>query len=174
MRIPWRSGSALTGMAELADTRNRLIHVSLDAESIGYGTPDQAHERRTAIEDLIEVNSFAVSGHCGGPYHLHLSIQEAKLMLDIRSEAGEPVIAHLLSLRPLRGLLRDYLMICDSYVAAIRSASPAQIEAIDMGRRGLHNEGAERLAERLRGKVETDFNTMRRLFTLLTALHWKG
>ena len=127
-----------------------------------------------AIEDLLEANRFAVPGHAGGPYNLILSIQDAKLVLDIRTEAGDPVMVHLLSLRPLRSLLKDYLFVCDSYVAAIRTASPAQIEAIDMGRRGLHDEGAERLGERLRGKIETDFPTMPRLFTLITALHWRS
>lgn len=153
---------------------HRLAGVALDAASIGAGSPDQAHERRTAIQDLLEANRFVVPGHAGGPYHLILSVRDAKLVLDIRTEAGEPVMVHLLSLRPLRGLLKDYLLVCDTHFAAARTASPAQIEAIDMGRRGLHNEGAERLAARLAGKVETDFATMRRLFTLITALHWKG
>ena len=161
-------------MADILAEQHRLARVALDASSIGHGTPDQAHERRTAIHDLLEANRFAVPGHAGGPYGLTLSIQDARLVLDICTEAGEPVLVHLLSLRSLRALLRDYLLICDSYVAAIRTASPAQIEAIDMGRRGLHDEGAERLAERLKGKIEADFGTMRRLFTLITALHWKG
>ena len=161
-------------MAEALADPCRLARVQLDTSSIGYGTPDQAHERRTAIEDLLESNRFAVPGHAGGPYELTLSIQDAKLVFDIRTEAGDAVVVHLLSLRPLRAVLRDYLLVCDSYVAAIRTASPAQIEAIDMGRRGLHNEGAERLADRLQGKIEADFATMRRLFTLLAALHWKG
>ncbi len=98
----------------------------------------------------------------------------SKLALNIRDEAGEPIIAHILSLTPFRRILKDYFMICESYFAAIRTASPAQIEAIDMGRRGLHNEGAQLLAERLRGKIECDFDTSRRIFTLVTALHWKG
>ncbi len=160
-------------MAETLAERQRLVELTLDTTSIGHGTPDQAHERRTAIEDLLEVNRFVVLGHAGSPYCLTLSIQDTNLVFDVRTEGGDPVAAHLLSLRPFRALLRDYLLICDSYVAAIRTASPAQIEAIDMGRRGLHNEGAERLAERLKGKIEADFSTMRRLFTLLVALHWK-
>lgn len=174
MPIPWRSASARAGMAETPSEPFRLVSVALDADSIGFGTPDQKHERLTAIDDLLEANSFAVPGHGGGPYGLVLSIREARLVLDIRTEAGEPVIVHLLSLRPFRRLLEDYMFVCDSYVAAIRSASPAQIEAIDMGRRGLHDEGAERLTERLQGKIDADFATMRRLFTLLFALHWRG
>jgi uncharacterized protein (UPF0262 family) len=154
--------------------RNRLVAVTLDQASIGSGTPDQDHERRTAIYDLVEQNTFGLPNHPGGPFGLAIALRDAKLMLDIRSEAGEPIVVHFLSLKPLRSLFRDYLLLCDSYVAAIRTATPAQIEAIDMGRRGLHNEGAERLAERLKGKIEADFDTMRRLFTLLTALHWKG
>lgn len=161
-------------MAEASGDPSRLVSVVLDAESIGFGSPDQKHERLTAIDDLIEANRFAVHGHAGGPYGLILSIREARLVFDIRTAAGEPVIVHLLSLRPLRRLFEDYMLVCESYVAAIRSASPAQIEAIDMGRRGLHNEGAERLMERLKGKIDADFATMRRLFTLLFALHWRG
>ena len=174
MPIRSRSGSARVGMVEASTEPCRLVRVVLDAESIGFGTPDQKHERLTAIDDLLEANRFAIPGHDGGPYGLFLSIREARLVFDVRTEAGEPVVVHLLSLRPLRRLLEDYMLICDSYVAAIRSASPAQIEAIDMGRRGLHNEGAERLMERLQGKIDADFATMRRLFTLLFALHWRG
>ena len=173
MPIRWRSGSGRPVSEALAE-RHRLARIALDAASIGPGTPNQADERRTAIADLLDANRFVVPGHAGGPYHLMLSTQDGKLVLDIRTEAGDPVMVHLLSLRPLRGLLKDYLLICDTHVAAARTATPAQIEAIDMGRRGLHDEGAERLAARLEGKVEADFATMRRLFTLITALHWKS
>ncbi|WP_374545200.1 UPF0262 family protein [Rhodoblastus sp.] len=154
--------------------RNRLIAVTLDEASIGRGSPDQEHERAIAIYDLTEENSFALPGHAGGPYQLHIGLHETKLALNILDEAGEPIIVHILSLAPFRRILKDYFMICESYFAAIRTASPAQIEAIDMGRRGLHNEGAQLLAERLRGKIECDFDTSRRIFTLVTALHWKG
>ncbi|MCW2284738.1 uncharacterized protein (UPF0262 family) [Rhodoblastus acidophilus] len=154
--------------------RNRLIAVTLDEASIGRGTADQEHERAIAIYDLIEDNSFALPGQDRGPYQLRIGLIDAKLALNISDQAGERVIAHILSLTPFRRILKDYFLICESYFAAIRTASPAQIEAIDMGRRGLHNEGAQLLAERLRGKVECDFDTARRLFTLVTALHWKG
>ena len=154
--------------------RKRLIAITLDEASIGRRTPDQEHEREIAIYDLIEDNIFELSGHDGGPYSLLLALHEAKLAFDIRTDEGEKVVTHILSLTPFRKILKDYFMICESYSAAIRTATPAQIEAIDMGRRGLHNEGAQLLVERLKGKIECDINTSRRLFTLVTALHWKG
>ena len=148
--------------------------MTLDEASIGRGNPDQEHERAIAIYDILEANSFALPEHEGGPYALHLALVENRLCFDIRTAEGEPLIAHHLSLTPFRRVVRDYEMICDSYYKAIRSASPAQIEAIDMGRRGLHNEAAELLLERLAGKVVLDHDTARRLFTLIFALHWKG
>ncbi|MCW2314953.1 Uncharacterized protein, UPF0262 family [Rhodoblastus acidophilus] len=154
--------------------RDRLIAVTLDEEAFGRGTPDQEHERAIAIYDLIEDNNFGLPGRDVGPYRLTIGLIDAKLALNIADEAGAPVMTHILSLSPFRGMLKDYFLICESYFAAIRTASPAQIEAIDMGRRGLHNEGAQLLADRLRGKVDCDFDTARRLFTLITALHWKG
>ncbi len=152
----------------------RLVAITLDDASIGRGTPDQEHEREIAIYDLVEENSFALPNHDGGPYTLLLALHEAKLALHIRDAGGDDIVTHILSLTPFRKLLKDYFMICESYYAAIRTATPAQIEAIDMGRRGLHNEGAQLLAERLKGKVVCDMDTSRRLFTLVTALHWKG
>lgn len=152
----------------------RLIAVVLDETSIGRGTPDQEHERRVAIYDLVEENTFALPGHDGGPYRLAIGLQEGKLLLAVSDAAGAPLMSHLLSLQPFRSVLKDYLMLCDTYYRAIRTASPSQIEAIDMGRRGLHDEAAALLGERLRGKVEADHPTLRRLFTLMTALHYKG
>lgn len=154
--------------------RKKLVAVLLDENSIGRGNADQEHERAIAIYDLVESNSFGVPGHEGGPYELLIALHEAKLAFNIRQEGGESVITHILSLTPFRRILKDYFMVCESYYAAIRTATPAQIEAIDMGRRGLHNDGAKLLAERLDGKVECDFDTARRIFTLVTALHWKG
>jgi uncharacterized protein (UPF0262 family) len=156
------------------DPKKRLIGVTLDEVSIGRGAPEQEHERAVAIYDLIESNRFGVPGHEGGPYALHLGLVSSKLALDIRHSSGQPVITHILSLAPFRKVVKDYFMVCESYYAAIRTASAAQIEAIDMGRRGLHNEAAQILMERLDGKVEVDFDTARRLFTLIMALHWKG
>jgi uncharacterized protein (UPF0262 family) len=153
---------------------DRLVAVTLDEGSIGRSSSDVEHERATAIYDLIEQNSFAPVGHDDGPYALHIGIKENRLVLDIRHEDGKPVIAHLLSLSPFKGIVKDYFMICDSYYAAIRTATPDRIEAIDMGRRGLHDEGSRTLMERLDGKVTVDFQTARRLFTLICVLHWKG
>jgi uncharacterized protein (UPF0262 family) len=154
--------------------RNRLIAVTLDEASIGSGTADQEHERATAIYDLIEENCFSPCGHDNGPYSLRIALLDAKLALEIFDRESKTVITHILSLTPFRGILKDYFLVCESYYAAIRTATPAQIEAIDMGRRALHDEGAQLLAERLKGKVDCDQNTARRIFTLITALHWKG
>ncbi|ERM02736.1 hypothetical protein Q644_01820 [Brucella intermedia 229E] len=153
----------------------RLIDVELD-ESIGRSTPDVEHERAVAIFDLIEENSFHPIGgdDTGGPYRLKLSLMESRLIFAIARETGEDVATHILSLTPLRRVVRDYFMICESYYQAIRSATPSKIEAIDMGRRGLHNEGSQTLQARLKGKIEVDFNTARRLFTLVCVLHWRG
>jgi uncharacterized protein (UPF0262 family) len=156
------------------DTNNRIVAVTLDEESIGRSGPDIEHERAIAIYDLVEANVFAPEGADGGPYVLHLGITGNRLMFDIRREDGTPVVAHLLSLTPFRRIVKDYFMICDSYYQAIRTATPDKIEAIDMGRRGIHDEGSRTLMERLAGKVRVDFETSRRLFTLISVLHWKG
>jgi uncharacterized protein (UPF0262 family) len=161
-------------MAPDSNQRNRLLSINLDEGSIGRGGPEQEHERAIAIFDLIEGNSFAITGHSGGPYALTVGLIANKLALDIRDEQGEPVTAHILSLTPFRRIVKDYFLMCESYYQAIKTASPSQIEAIDMGRRGLHNEAADLLIERLEGKIEVDFDTARRLFTLISALHWKG
>jgi uncharacterized protein (UPF0262 family) len=152
----------------------RLVKVSLDDASMAAASRDAEHERAVAIYDLIEENSFAPLGHDGGPYRLALQLVENRLVFDIRTEGDEPVIAHHLSLSPFRRLVKDYFLVCESYYQAIRTATPSQIEAIDMGRRALHNEGSELLQERLKDKIAMDFDTARRLFTLLTVLHWKG
>jgi uncharacterized protein (UPF0262 family) len=152
----------------------RLVKVSLDDASMAAASRDAEHERAVAIYDLIEENSFAPLGHDGGPYCLALQVVENRLVFDIRTEGDEPVIAHHLSLSPFRRLVKDYFLVCESYYQAIRTATPSQIEAIDMGRRALHNEGSELLQERLKDKIAIDFDTARRLFTLLTVLHWKG
>jgi len=154
---------------------NCLVAVTLDENSIGRSNPDVEHERAVAIYDLVEENTFTPNAEDGGgPFALHLSITGSRLMFDIRREDGTPVIAHLLSLTPLRRIVKDYYMICDSYYAAIRTATPDRIEALDMGRRALHDEGSAILMERLKRKVDVDFDTARRLFTLICVLHWKG
>ncbi|MEW6639394.1 MAG: UPF0262 family protein [Pseudomonadota bacterium] len=156
------------------DGQKRIVAVTLDEESIGRSGPDIEHERAIAIYDLVEKNLFAPEGVDGGPFTLHLGITGNRLMFDIRREDASPVVVHLLSLTPFRRIVKDYFMICDSYYHAIRTATPDKIEAIDMGRRGIHDEGSRTLMERLDGKVRIDFETARRLFTLISVLHWKG
>src|ERR1700712_1054910 len=156
------------------DAKNCVIAVALDEESIGRSGPDIEHERAIAIYDLVEKNLFAPEGAANGPLKLHIAISGSRLMFDIRQQDDTPVVAHLLSLTPFRRIVKDYFMICDSYYQAIRTATPDRIEAIDMGRRGVHDEGSRTLMERLDGKVRVDFETARRLFTLISVLHWKG
>jgi len=153
--------------------KSRLVAVTLDEASIGRSNPDVEHERAVAIYDLLEDNDFAPNDE-EGPFSLHLSITGARLVFDIRRADGTPVVAHLLSLSPLRRVVKDYYTVCDSYYAAIRTATPDRIEALDMGRRALHDEGSKLLMERLSRKVTLDFDTARRLFTLICVLHWKG
>jgi uncharacterized protein (UPF0262 family) len=158
----------------MTDKPQRLCKITLDEGSIGRSSPDIEHERAVAIYDLLDDNSFAPVANESGPYALQLSIQESRLVFDVRREDGTPLTAHLLSLTPFRRIVKDYFLICDSYYKAIRTSTPSQIEAIDMGRRGLHNEGSELLRERLAGKIELDLDTARRLFTLICALHIKA
>ena len=151
----------------------RLSDVVLD-ETIGRSTPDVEHERAVAIFDLIEENTFEPAGHPGGPYKLFLSLMDRKLVFSIKTEDDEAVATHILSLTPFRRIIKDYFMICESYYEAIRSSTPSQIEAIDMGRRGIHNDGSQTLMDRLSGKIKIDFDTARRLFTLVCVLYWRG
>lgn len=155
-------------------TQDRLIEVNLD-ESIGaLPNPDAEHERQVAIYDLIEENNFSVVGKPGGPYILNLSIHDKRLILEVTGAGGEPRSIIGLALSPFRRIIKDYFLMCDSYFQAIRNATPSQIETIDMARRGLHNEGSDLLVTRLEGKIDTDYNTARRLFTLICVLHWRG
>ena len=152
----------------------RLTAVTLDEGSIGRSGPEIEHERAIAIYDLLEENKFQPIGHERGPYTLQLGISGNRLVFDIRLSSGTPCVAHMLSLAPFRRIVKDYFVVCDSYYAAIRTATPDRIEALDMARRGLHDEGSQLLMERLKEKVELDFDTARRLFTLISVLHWKG
>lgn len=154
----------------MSDARNRLINVVIDEKSLGRGSPEVEHERKVAIFDLLEENSFVLVGRDEGPYQLFISVEERKLIFDVRQADETPAQAIILSLGPLLRVIKDYFLICESYYDAIRSASPDRIEAIDMGRRGLHNEGSATLIERLSGKVDLDMATARRLFTLVCAL----
>jgi uncharacterized protein (UPF0262 family) len=161
-------------MTQDARSRKRIARVELDEASIAPRGADVEHERRIAIFDLEEENQFAPAGSDGGPYHLRLGVQENRLVFHImQHESGETHATHVLSLTPLKRVIRDYFVVCESYYQAIRAASPSQIEAIDMGRRGLHDEGSQLLRDRLDGKIAVDHDTARRLFTLICALHIK-
>ncbi len=155
-----------------AGPRHYLGEVVLDEVSLAPASSEQQHERKIAIADLLKSNTFEPAGGAGGPYALRLGLVEDRLGLEITGEGF--AARHILSLAPFRRIVRDYLTVCRSYYEASRNASPAHIESIDMGRRGLHDEGAALLIERLQGKVQTDPQTSRRLFTLLCALHWRG
>ncbi len=152
----------------------RIAAIELDEKSVVRRTREIEQEREIAMFDLMEANSFAPAGSHGGPYKLVLGISENRLVFDIRLEAGEPHGRVMISLTPFRRVIKDYFLVCESYFKAIRHAPPSQIEALDMGRRGLHNEGSTLLLERLKGKIEVDFDTARRLFTLVCVLHLKG
>lgn len=147
---------------------HRLASVTLDAASLPAATAEIEHERRVAVFDLVEKNSFEPAGASGGPYALTLSLQDSRLVFEVTGP--DYARAHGLSLTPLKTVLKDYGLICDSYYEALRGSSPSQIESVDMGRRGMHNEGAELLKERLAGKIAIDHETARRLFTLVFAL----
>lgn len=159
-----------------AKGRDRIASIHIDEGSIAQGNPDIAHEREVAIFDIIDGNSFALDGVDEGPYRLEISIADDRLNLTVFPEAGaaQPVAVHNITMTPLKRLLKDYFLVLDSYYQAIRSGQPSRIQAIDVGRRGLHDEGSRLLQERLDGKIRIDFDTARRLFTLVTALHWKG
>ena len=152
----------------------RIVNVTLDEKSIERRNADIEHERAVAIYDLLENNSFAPAGDFTGPYKLHLSIEEDRLVFDIHAVDDAPLEQVVLPLRLFRQIVKDYFLLCESYYSAIKTASPSRIEALDMGRRGLHDEGSELLRERLKGKIEIDFDTARRLFTLICVLHIRG
>jgi len=153
----------------------RLIKIDLDENSIGSNTPEVDHERKVAIFDLLEENVFELVAGPAGPYKLHISIAEHRLAFAVTaSDADEPSATFLLSLNPFRNIVKDYFLICSSYFEAIKSAPSSKIEALDMTRRALHDEGSKLVIERLEGKIRMDEATSRRVFTLLCALHWKG
>lgn len=159
----------------MSESPRHIVKLTLDEQSIARRGADVEHERKIAIFDLLEGNSFLpCDGAIMPPFHLHLSMIEGRLVVDIRDTSDASLRQHILSLTPFRRIIKDYFDICDSYHKAIKTASPSQIEAIDMGRRGLHNEGSDILRERLAGKIEIDFETSRRLFTLICALHFVG
>lgn len=154
--------------------RDRLVAITLDEGSIARGNTNAEHEREVAIYDILDANSFVVEGRDDGPYTLKLSIVEDRLHFIVDTEPVSGEHTFMLSLSPLKRVMKDYFIVCDSYYKAIRTAPPSRIQAIDMGRRGLHDEGSRQLAERLAGKIAVDHDTARRLFTLICALHSKG
>jgi len=163
----------MTMTAGAADRpRGRLIAVEIDSESLAASEGFVDTERRAAVRDLLAENRFGPVG-LAGTYSLRLSVRDKKLVLDLATADGTPVARHILSFTPLARVVKDYFLVCESYYEAVRTAAPARIEAIDMGRRGIHNEGAEALIERLSGKIDMDFETARRLFTLVCALRWR-
>lgn len=154
------------------DNDHYIIELNIDVDSLPATSPEMQHERRVAIFDLLEDNAFRLLDHEKGPYILGMKLQGAnKLIFNISDNAGSPLKDVPLSLTPFRRIVKDYFMICESYHNAIRTATSAQIEAIDMGRRGLHNEGSRLLTDCLRNQVDMDFRTSRRFFTLICALH---
>jgi len=165
-------------MTEKTKIADRLVNIELDQATLANPSPDVEHERRVAIFDLLEDNTFAVvdeAKHLAtGPYHLQLSIEEGRLVFDIANNKEQQCAVFGLSVKPFRRIVKDYFLVCESYFEAIKTATPSQIEAIDMGRRGLHDDGSVLLQERLNGKIEIDFSTARRLFTLVCVLHWRG
>lgn len=151
---------------------NRITQITLDESSIKKRSPEAEHEKAVAIADLMGDNSFQPLCMKGGPYNLHLSVADGRLIFDITSETGEKAKA-VLPIQSLRGVIRDYFMICESYYQALKATGTSKIEAIDMGRRGVHNEGSEKLQTLLKGRIQVDFPTARRLFTLICVLHIK-
>ncbi|TNE34479.1 MAG: UPF0262 family protein [Alphaproteobacteria bacterium] len=159
----------------MADTQH-IIKIALDEKTVVRRNADIEHERKVAIFDILDENSFCVTGfENDGPYSLHLCIEDNRLIFDVRTEDDEAELVRIpLPVISFRRIIKDYFQVCESYFDAIKTGSPSKIEAIDMGRRGLHNEGSELLKERLQEKVETDFDTARRLFTLMCVLHIRG
>ncbi|MDA1089471.1 MAG: UPF0262 family protein [Proteobacteria bacterium] len=152
----------------------RIGNIFLDEKSVVRRAAHVEHERKVAVYDLLEENYFLPAGGHDGPFNLHLSIEENRLIFDIRAENDSAVDCFSLPLNSFRRIVKDYFMICESYFEAIKTAPPSRIEALDMGRRGLHNEGSDILRDRLEGKVEIDKPTSRRLFTLICVLHIKA
>jgi len=158
----------------MAPDQQRIDRITLDERTVVRRNADIEHERAVAISDLLDDNSFAPVSGLKGPFHLHLGIEENRLVLDIRDAAERQLERVMLPLTPFRRIVKDYFLVCESYFKSVRSANPSQIEAIDMGRRALHDEGSELLSARLADRVAVDFNTARRLFTLLCVLHIRG
>ena len=152
----------------------RITEITLDERTVLLRSPDIEHERKVAIYDLLQQNRFALAGKASGPFRVRLGIEAGQLMIDVADDSGSPLQRIPLALAPFRRIIKDYFVICESYYDAIKTDSPSKIEAIDMGRRGLHDEAAEMLQERLAPFAELDRDTARRLFTLICVLHVRG
>lgn len=155
-------------------SKDRLYDIQIDKTSMRAVNVNVEHEREVAMFDLLEGNVFAVSGHDAGPYRLALAAVEDRLVLTVGNEETAELMTQTLALSPYKKLIKDYFLICETYYDAIKTAPPSRIQAIDVSRRALHDEGSHILAERLDGKISVDFDTARRLFTLICALYWKG
>jgi uncharacterized protein (UPF0262 family) len=158
---------------------SRIAHIELDDSNLPPPTPEIEQERKVAMFDLMEDNSFVLPKRDDrlvpdGPYHVALSIRDKRLVFEVATDANQPAAEFHLSLGPFRQVVKDYWQICESYFDAVKNLPPSQIETIDMARRGIHNEGARILTERLEGKAEIDNDTARRLFTLICVLHFGG
>jgi uncharacterized protein (UPF0262 family) len=155
-------------------SKAKLVAITFDEASIRRGSSNIEHEREVAVFDILEGNRFALDSRDGGPYTLNLSIVEDRLVFAVGQEGSDDTFTVVLSLTPLRRIMKDYFVVCETYYHAIRTAPPSRIQSIDMGRRALHDDGSRVLVERLKGKITVDRDTARRLFTLICALHWKG
>ena len=151
--------------------KQRIVNIFLDEKSLVRRAAHVEHECKVAVYDLLEDNHFAPVGDDRGPYTLHLGIEDNRLVFDIRTEGGDKLDRFTLPLNSFRKIVKDYFIVCESYFEAIKTAPPSRIEALDMGRRGLHNEGSDILRDRLEGKVDINKRTARRLFTLICVLH---
>lgn len=163
-------------MQDIADpnpiNRDRLVEITLDPKSLGRANPNVEHEREVAIFDILDGNAFTVEGSDCGPYKLHLAVVEDRLQMTVDGDG--PSFSHQVPMTSLKRIIKDYFLVCESYYEAVRSAPPARIQAIDVNRRALHDEGSQVLREKLQGKISLDPDTARRLFTLVCALHWRG
>jgi uncharacterized protein (UPF0262 family) len=155
-------------------SRDRLVDITLDAKSLGRANSNIEHEREVAIFDILDGNAFRIDGTDAGPYKLHLSLADDRLLMAISPSSEAETVEHTVALTPLKRIVKDYFLICESYYEAVRTAPPARIQAIDVSRRALHDEGSTLLKEKLLPRIIVDDDTARRLFTLVCSLHWKG
>jgi uncharacterized protein (UPF0262 family) len=160
--------------ASVEKSRNRLSEITLDQKSLGRAGANIEHEREVAIFDLLDGNAFEIEDQDAGPYKLHLAIAEDRLAMTVTDDAASEILQHFLPLTPLKRIVKDYFLVCESYYEAVRTAPPTRIQAIDVSRRALHDEGSGILREKLSPKIIVDDDTARRLFTLVCSLHWKG